>query len=424
MIIVRCKKVKNMKIKHLILGLLICQFTNSLLAQNKTKKVVYIILDGIPYDLINSLQPTNLMQIAKEGGFAKALVGGKKGAYNQTPTISAVGYNSILTGTWVNKHNVRDNDIKAPNYNYPTIFKLLKANNPAKKIGIFSSWTDNRTKLVGEDIPNTGNIHFDYSYDGLELDTVNYKHDKNKDYMHIIDNKVAEEAAKIIKEKAPDLSWVYLEYTDDMGHKYGDSPQFKQAIGYADNQVGRIWQAIKHREQYFNENWLIIITTDHGRDAATGKNHGGQSDREKAGWIVTNAQDLNAVFNNQKSEIVDIMPTIARFLDVIVPNENAREIDGIPLIGKLSIVNPSVNISNKTALINWDNLDKKGNVKVWIYTTNNVATGGKDIYQLAAKSAIKKQSVKVDLSKYPSTFYKVVLEGKHNLLNRWIMNVK
>ena len=169
---------------------------------NKTKKIVYIILDGIPYDAINSLQPTNLMKIAKEGGFAKALVGGEKGAYTQTPTISAVGYNSILTGTWVNKHYVWDNDIKAPNYNYPTIFKLLKVNNPAKKIGIFSSWTDNRTKLVGEDMPDTGNIHFDYRYDGLEQDTINYKHDKNKDYMHIIDEKVADQAALSIKEKA------------------------------------------------------------------------------------------------------------------------------------------------------------------------------------------------------------------------------
>jgi hypothetical protein len=38
----------------------------------------------------------------------------------------------------------------------------------------------------------------------------------------------------------------------------------------------KIWQAIKEREKNFNEDWLIVITTDHGRDVETGKHHGGQ----------------------------------------------------------------------------------------------------------------------------------------------------
>ena len=107
----------------------------------------------------------------------KALVGGEKGGYSETPTISAVGYNSVLTGVWVNKHNVWDNDIAAPNYNYPTIFRLLKTQSPQKKIGIFSSWQDNRTKLVGDKMAETGSIPFDYKFDGLELDTINYPQD-------------------------------------------------------------------------------------------------------------------------------------------------------------------------------------------------------------------------------------------------------
>ncbi|UKJ07772.1 hypothetical protein [Solitalea lacus] len=51
---------------------------------------------------------------------------GEKGGYSETPTISAVGYNSLLTGVWFNKHNVPDNDIKNPNYNYQKIFRLFK----------------------------------------------------------------------------------------------------------------------------------------------------------------------------------------------------------------------------------------------------------------------------------------------------------
>lgn len=106
--------------------LLLLLIGTSVVAQQKVKKALFIIADGIPADVIEKLPTPNLNAIAKQGAYLRAHVGGDKDAYNQTPTISAVGYNSLLTGTWFNKHNVLDNDIKDPNYSYPTIFRLLK----------------------------------------------------------------------------------------------------------------------------------------------------------------------------------------------------------------------------------------------------------------------------------------------------------
>jgi predicted AlkP superfamily pyrophosphatase or phosphodiesterase len=393
----------------------------ALLAQTKTKKAIFIIVDGIPADVIEKLDPPNLKMIAKQGGFSKAIVGGEKDGYSQTPTISAVGYNSVLTGTWVNKHNVWDNDIQAPDYNYPTIFRLLKTQSPEKKIGIFSSWQDNRTKLVGEGMTETGGIQFDYKFDGLELDTINYPHDEKRDFMHRIDEKVTDEAAQTIRTNAPDLSWVYLEYTDDMGHNHGDGPEFYKAIGYADEQVGRIWNAIEYRQQNFNEDWLIIITTDHGRDSVTGSGHGGQSARERAGWIVTNAKGLNDHFRKQQSSVVDIMPTIARFMNIKIPSDAAKEVDGVPLTGMLSLVHPSVDYKNGKATIRWKAKEKTGKVKIWVATSNNYKTGGKDEYHLLKEVPLVSQQAVVDLKKFPSSFYKIVVEGKNNFVNRWII---
>src|SRR5205085_934979 len=136
-----------------------------------------------------------------------------------------------------------------------------------------------------------------------------------------------------------DLSWVYLEFTDDMGHTFGDSPQFLDAIKKMDNQMSRIWKAIQYRKKNFNEDWLIIITTDHGRDAATGKNHGGQSDRQRSSWIVTNAKELNGHFKEDSVSITDIMPTIAKFMGLKMTPEYAREVDGVSLVGKLGATN-------------------------------------------------------------------------------------
>ena len=393
---------------------------NGISAQ-KVHKALFVIVDGIPTDVIEKVNTPELDEIAKKGGYTKAHVGGERSGYSETPTISAVGYNSLLTGTWVNKHNVWDNDIAAPNYNYPTIFRFFRDQYPQKKTAIFSSWLDNRTKLVGENLPGTGNINLDYHFDGLELDTLNYPHDKEKKYMQRIDEAVVENAANYIRKEAPDLSWVYLEYTDDMGHRYGDSKIFYDAVEMMDAQMGKLWQAIQFREKNFNEDWVIYITTDHGRDAGTGKGHGGQSDRERSTWIVTNAAGLNKYFKTGNPGIVDIMPSLAKFLNLSIPRNQLMEIDGISLTGKLYATSPAVILENGKLHVSWKALEKNGKAKVWLCTTNNFKTGGKDNYTLQATVPLSKEEAVIDVSKIPSLFYKVVIETPGNILNRWLI---
>jgi len=390
-------------------------------AQSNTRKVVFIIVDGIPADALEKVNTPNLNKIAQEGAYFRAHVGGDKGDYTETPTVSAISYNSLLTGTWMNKHHVTGNDIKAPNYHYWTLFRFLKNQYPDKKTAIFSSWLDNRTKLLGEGLAETGNMKVDIHHDGYEVDTLHFHHDKADNYMHLIDETVADSAAWSIRNQAPDLSWVYLEWTDDMGHAFGDSPQFTQAISYMDEQVGRIYKAIAYRKSHYKEDWLIIITTDHGRNEQNGRGHGGQSPRQRSTWMVTNYKNLNAYARYYTPGIVDIAPTIFTYLGIPIPEKQAWELDGTSLIGPISIAGLTSNYIQGSIDLSWKVLDSKGLVKIYVSPTNHFYDGGEDMYTMKMEVPVAQGHALIPLEGMPSGFYKVVLQAPYNTLNRWVI---
>ena len=295
------------------------------------RKAVFILLDGIPADVIEQVPTPMLEEIAKAGGYARAHVGGELGGRTETPTISAPGYMSLLTGTWANKHNVWNNYDQSPNYAYWNLFRIVESVDPSRKTALFSTWLDNRTVLVGEGRPGAGDFRLDHTADGFERDTVAFPHDPASRYIQAIDERVASEAAAYIAANGPDLTWVYLEHTDDVAHARGDGDAFHTSVREADARVGRIWAAVKQR-QALGEDWMIVVTTDHGRDARTGRGHGGQSERERTTWIVTNQSRLGARFTSGASAIVDITPSILQHLRIAVPTAVSREMDGVSFL--------------------------------------------------------------------------------------------
>ena len=301
---------------------------------NKTPKTLFVVVDGIPADVIERVSTPGIDAVAAEGSYQRAYVGGELGMPTESPTVSAVGYMSLLTGTWSNKHNVRANYGIEPNYDFWDIFRVAKHQSRAVSTGLFSTWTDNRTILMGDGLEAAGGYKFDFVADGYENDPAFAPALDDVERIQAVDLHVTTLAAKTLLESAPDLSWVYLQHTDDIGHRDGDSPSMDFAVRWVDARVSELWGAVQARNQQFvGEDWLVIVTTDHGRTSSNGKGHGGQSDRERTIWIASNSPSMVSPAE-RSAAIVDIYPTIVEHMRFDMPEEVAAQLDGQSLLSQ------------------------------------------------------------------------------------------
>lgn len=426
---VKSIRIENMK--HLIISLVLACLAfascgnaadKSEQTTGKTRKVVYVVIDGVPADMIERLDLPNIQEIASHGCYARSYVGGTVGRYDQTPTISAVGYMDILTGTWVNKHNVPGNSNLKPNYNYWTLFEIAKKQDREVTTGLFSSWVDNRTVLLGEGKVETDSLRIDFVADGYENDKEAFPPRTHDLHIFDIDEHVSKKAAECIRNDAPDLSWVYLWYTDDAGHIFGNGDTFDEFVKLADKQIGRVWEAVKYREANFNEEWMFIATTDHGR-TYDGYHHGGQSARERTTWIAIN-REVNERLAGGGSAATDINPSVCRFMGFSVPRDVRWEQDGVSFYGDVDVVDMDLCPHDSTVVLSWQCVNPKAEVDVWATPTNKFKQGERDEWTKVGSVSSASETFAVDLTSLPaSDFYKFVLDTPNGSLNRWYESV-
>ena len=86
---------------------------------------------------------------------------------------------------------------------------------------------------------------------------------------------------EIKKADCADFIFTIYEPTDSTGHNKGftfNNPKYKDAFRTEDAYALEAINAIKARATYEKEDWLIIITADHG---GIGTGHGGESIQER-----------------------------------------------------------------------------------------------------------------------------------------------
>ena len=81
-------------------------------------------------------------------------------------------------------------------------------------------------------------------------------------------------AAAILAGQAPRVSFVYLGAVDFAGHATGSGTAYRAALRAADQRVGRLVAAVRARPSGPEEDWTIVVVTDHGHLDEGG--HGGR----------------------------------------------------------------------------------------------------------------------------------------------------
>lgn len=225
-----------------------------------TRKTLLIGLDGVQFHCLHALALPNLSALT----LREAYTGGERGTRTEQATDSGPGWSTILTGVWVDQHAVGSNDDGESAW--PSLFHQLHSDYPVASLVSIAAWGPINSQFFPGD---TATLH------------------------HVVNN-LSDDAcvtAALAHLDAADFLFLQLDAPDAAGHRVGFGEDYFNAIQMADRQVGQLMEKVAQRQAQ-GENWLVIVTTDHGRAGVDGFDHGGQSAQERAAFIATNRPEL------------------------------------------------------------------------------------------------------------------------------------
>lgn len=306
----------NKNLGRAVLGIML----GGLIAQSAMaeQKALLIGIDGLQLEQLQAINPPNFRRLEVK----RAYIGGIDGDAGEHETSSTPGWTTILTGMWANKHGNVTYQERVANAEAPTIFRYLKQANSSIQTVCANYWS-----------PICGTIA---SRDSSFMNHV------------LTGSNDADVTNKVIQrlEAGADFTFVQLDNVDAVGHAQGYGAQYTQAVNTADQQLGLLLNKVEQLQQQTNDDWLVLVTTDHGRDTQ-GRDHGAQTRSEKTTFIASN-KSLNAEFTTTPSvantafsslyaspAATSIVPTILRHFGITLQRD--WKLDGTPLLGSTGV---------------------------------------------------------------------------------------
>lgn len=272
---------------------------------SRAEKTLVIGLDGSMLEKIEQAEAPHLKSLIAQGTRAPSSLYDTSVA----KTESGPGWATVLTGTWPDKHGVRDNSFDGKDFGtYPDFLTRMEQADPELSTLAIASWApitsaEGNGEIVGGDVD-------------VRIATPGDEYDAG----------TTERAVYYLGSENPDATFVQLDNIDHAGHSSGsDSQEYLDAIAGVDEQIGRMLDAVRSRATYDEESWQIMVTADHGHRPEGG--HGGNSDEERATYVIGNGPGFRPGTTRDDVEIVDIAATALKHEGVAVPDG----LDGVPV---------------------------------------------------------------------------------------------
>lgn len=250
-----------MKNKLLLPFILFILLVNSASASQK-RKVLIVGFDGTRSDALQQANTPNLDALIANGLYTWD-------AWHLGITVSGPSWSTIMTGVWWNKHGVTSNTYTGSKFNqYPYFPALAKGLLPNLKCVQVVEWA-----------PMSDNVY----NDGWDTKLITPDGDGAA---------TAAVASAQLANDSLDCMFVYFDAVDLAGHSSGFSPSnpsYMQAIENNDYNLGTVLNALYARPNYANEDWLILVITDHG---GIGTGHGGITWEERHIWWVASGASV------------------------------------------------------------------------------------------------------------------------------------
>lgn len=275
-------------------------------AAQSTKKVLLIGIDGVRPDVMADVATPVLDSLAASGAWSMR-------ARTTIPTISGPAWSSMLIGVWPDKHKVFNNNFGGNRYaEYPDFLTRIESVRPELETFVAADWLplvsdDSGGPLFGDAVDTV------VALDGYELGWAE------------ADGAVTAAAVDALATGDPDALFVYLGNPDETSHETGSiGVEYRTAIEEADRRVGQVLDAMRGRAAYADEDWLVLVSTDHGRRLNGG--HGGRSEAELTIFYIASGPSVVPGEIEATPQIVDVAVTALAHLGI--PADPSWNLDG------------------------------------------------------------------------------------------------
>lgn len=221
------------------------------------RKILLITVDGLVGEELKKQVPTNLTSLMAKSKYTFS-------SLSDEMSNAASTWTTMMTGVSSSVHKVEDDTFRAkpdparphaPIAFTPSMFYRLFFTRPEYNTTIITPWEDLAKKLLIE----------------METQVV------TETDLIVRDSAVAE-----LQNRDPEILIVNFQDVENAGKNGGytmENPDYVAAVNEVDNYIGNIMSALEQREDYNEEEWLVVVTSNKGGSPNGGSGTDSNADR-------------------------------------------------------------------------------------------------------------------------------------------------